>query len=80
MMAQLNPADETLWRGQLARKGYATCTNPACRCVLAIIYWYHLTFPGSGCAFYPWRVWWHITGIVQGGSERATLCLVSTVT
>lgn len=31
MMAQLNPADETLWRGQLARKGYATCTNPACR-------------------------------------------------
>lgn len=32
-MAQLNPADETLWRGQLARKGYATCTNPACRCV-----------------------------------------------
>ena len=32
MMAQLNPADETLWRGQLARMGYATCTNPACRC------------------------------------------------
>ena len=30
-MAQLNPADETLWRAQLARKGYATCTNPACR-------------------------------------------------
>ena len=54
MMAQLNPANEALWKTQLATKGYATCTNPACRCVVKffivpfIVLTFQAMFPLTG--------------------------------
>ena len=33
----LQPPDDQLWRRQLAKRGYAKCTNPSCRlCFLSL--------------------------------------------
>ena len=54
MMAQLNPANEALWKTQLATKGYATCTNPACRCVVKL---FLILLPSSNFSGYVSSHW-----------------------
>ena len=53
-MAQLNPANEALWKTQLATKGYATCTNPACRCVVKL---FLILLPSSNFSGYVSSHW-----------------------